>query len=79
MTNTQDGECPMCSGKMSVGTTTFTVDYGQGLFIARNVPAEVCDQCGESWITDETAEHLERLLHGAKTSRRQIEVIDMAA
>jgi hypothetical protein len=49
------------------------------LLIARNVPAVVCEQCGEAWITDESAQRLESLLNDAKAARRQLEIVDLAA
>lgn len=72
-------ECPICSGNMIKGTTTFTVDYDKGVIVIRHVPALVCNQCGESWIEDEQSEKLEVLVQEAKSHSRQIEVIDMAA
>jgi YgiT-type zinc finger domain-containing protein len=71
--------CALCGGGLTNSTTTFTVDYGHGLFVARHVPAQVCNQCGESWIDDETSAHLEELLQQAKSRHAAFEVIDMAA
>ena len=79
MTEIQNSRCPLCGGGILAGTTTFAVDYRDGLFIARNVPAEVCEQCGESWIGDISAARLESLLQAAKAARRQVEIIDLAA
>lgn len=45
-------QCPLCSGKVQPGTTTFTVDLTTGVVVVRNVPAWVCTQCGEDWIED---------------------------
>lgn len=71
--------CPICGGSLEDGTTTFTVDYGQGVFVARHVPAQVCSQCGESWIDDKTSVRLEELLQQAKNRQAAVEVIDLAA
>ena len=75
----KDDNCPLCSGRMDAGTTTFTVDYEQGLIVVRHVPARVCTQCGEAWIEDEQSQKLESLVLEAKKHERQLEVIDMAA
>ena len=72
-------QCPICGGAFESGTTTFTVDYGKGVFIARHVPAEICGQCGEAWIDDVTSQKLEAMLLEAKERNAAIEVIDMAA
>ena len=71
--------CALCGGVLMNSTTTFTVDYGHGLFVARHVPAQVCKQCGESWINEQTSAHLEALLRQAKSRHAAFEVIDMAA
>ncbi len=71
--------CPLCGGKQNPGTTTFTVDKGRVLVVVRNVPAMVCDQCGEAWIMDSVAEDLEIIVSEARAKRSQVEVIDMAA
>lgn len=72
-------KCPVCSGRMIEGTTTFTVDYDKGVIVIRHVPALVCDQCGESWVEDSQSEKLEALVQEAKSHSRQLEVIDMVA
>ncbi|MBI3008416.1 MAG: type II toxin-antitoxin system MqsA family antitoxin [Candidatus Omnitrophica bacterium] len=69
--------CAICGGDKKAGTSTFTVDYGVGILVARNVPAKVCQQCGESWVNDVMAKKLEDKTKEAKTSRRQLEVIDL--
>ena len=49
------------------------------MFVVRHVPAEVCDQCGEAWIDDETSARLEELLANVKERKAEVEIIDMAA
>jgi len=75
----KNNQCPICSGSMIKGTTTFTVDYDKGVIVIRHVPALVCNQCGESWIEDKQSEKLEELVQEAKSHARQLEVIDMVA
>ncbi len=71
--------CPLCGGRYDIGTTTFTVDYSVGVLVVRQIPAGICSPCGEAWINDETSAELERLVLEAKSTRRQFEVIDLAA
>ncbi len=72
-------KCLLCKGKIGEGTTTFTVDYGNGLIVIRNVPARVCSMCGEAWIDDPVAERLEGIVQEAKGKNCQLEVVDLAA
>jgi YgiT-type zinc finger domain-containing protein len=71
--------CPLCSGEFSIGTTTVTADFGNGVVVVRHVPARVCSQCGEAWIEDADATRLEGLVEQAKAKGTPVEVIDLAA
>lgn len=71
----QKSLCPLCGGRKVSGKTTHTVDLGFGVVIIRNVPAAVCDQCGEEWIGAEMARKLERLVGEAREKKLQVEVM----
>jgi len=73
--NKHTSYCPLCKGKRSPGTTTFTVDMGFGVVVVRNVPAQVCTQCGEEWIEDNIAERLEKIVDNARRKQLQVEVM----
>lgn len=70
-------QCPMCSGKVEPGTTTFTVDLKTGVVIVRNVPAFVCTQCGEDWIDNPVSIELENIAERAKRQGAQLEMVSM--
>lgn len=67
--------CPLCGGKKSEGSTTFTADLGFGVVVVRNVPASVCEQCGEDWIDNETMISLESIVEDAKENKSEIEMV----
>ncbi len=72
---TQDyGRCPLCGGEKMAGKTTFTVDLKFGVVVIREVPALVCDQCGEAWFEDNVAEQLEQVVSEARIKHPVIEV-----
>ena len=67
--------CPIChGGKKKWGTTTFTVDLGDGVEVVRDVPALVCDLCETDWIQDDSAEILEQIVLNAKQKHLVVEV-----
>ena len=72
-----ESRCPLCGGVKRPGTTTYSVDLGVGVIVVRNVPAMVCDQCGEAWIDAGTAKELERMTDDARQQRRQVEVVTL--
>ena len=70
--------CPLCGGNKTDGRTTFTADLGSGVVVVRRVRATVCSQCGEEWIDDATARHLEQIVNEARAGRREVEVMAFA-
>ncbi len=71
--------CPICSGSVQQGTTTFTADLGHGVVVVRHVPARVCSLCGEAWVEEAQAAQLETIVESTRDNKRQFEVIDLAA
>jgi len=64
--------CPICGGEKEASTTSFTIDYKEGLALVRDVPATVCLQCGEEWINDEVASKLEEIVALTKKQNQEI-------
>jgi YgiT-type zinc finger domain-containing protein len=61
--------CPICGQEaLGSGTTTFTADTGGTVVVVRDVPADVCANCGEAFINDSVAAELEALVLEAKAS-----------
>lgn len=45
--------CVICkSGTLEAGKTTVTLERGRTLIVFRRVPAEICPNCGESYLND---------------------------
>ena len=76
---TKESICPLCKGTMGPGKTTFTVDFGSGLVVFRNVPATVCQQCGEAWLSDSVASSVEEIVQEARSGQREFEVVNLSA
>lgn len=70
-----NNRCPVCEGKKTKGTTTYTVDLGFGVVVVRNVPAKICAQCGEEWIDASVARSLENIVLTAKSKHSLVEVV----
>lgn len=63
---------------MEQGETTFTVDFGSGVVVVRNVPATVCSQCGMEWIDDDIAAKVEVIVKEAKNRHSVVEVMSLS-
>lgn len=70
--------CPVCGGSVQPDTTTFSVDLKSGVVVVRNVPAYVCQQCGEEWLDDEQSAKLEKIVNRARQENSQLEMISMS-
>lgn len=61
--------CPICGEEaLGRGTTTFAADADGTVVVVRDVPADVCANCGEAFIGDALAVELEALVAEAKQS-----------
>ena len=47
-------KCPICrSGELQAGFITVTLERGTSIIVFRGVPADVCDTCGEEYLSAE--------------------------
>lgn len=61
-------KCFYCKGNTAETTTKFIVDLGQCVVIVKNVPARICQQCGETSYSNEVAQQLEKIVAAVKQS-----------
>ncbi len=54
--------CDLCGGELRPGKTTLEFWRGQELIVIKDLPADVCEQCGEAYLSVETSERLDRFL-----------------
>lgn len=71
----EENICPVCGGRKQNASTTFTADLETGVVVVRNVPASICSQCGEEWISNKTAHLLEKITEQAREKHCQFEVV----
>ncbi len=69
-------ECFLCKGKLENKNTTFMVELDNCIIIIKNVPSQVCKQCGEVSYSNEVAKQLERLVNAVKNTITEITVIN---
>lgn len=59
--------CPLCKGKMEPGTTILPFKMKNGrVIVVLNVPARICEQCGEEYVDMEVVRNVESLLDRAE-------------
>lgn len=71
--------CALCGGDLVPGRITSTTDLDGCVLVVRDVPATVCDQCGEEWLAHATVVELHRLAEDARRRGVVVEVLRMAS
>jgi len=61
MKNNTD-RCDLCGGELSSGVTSLEIWQGESLIVLRDIPADVCGQCGEAYLAPDVSEKLDRFL-----------------
>jgi YgiT-type zinc finger domain-containing protein len=61
-------KCVICKqATTQPGTTTLTLERGGATFVIKNVPAQVCPNCGEAYVDEQAAA---QVLHTAEQMAR---------
>jgi YgiT-type zinc finger domain-containing protein len=68
----------LCGVGRVPGRVSYSADVGGTVVVVRNVPATVCDRCGEHWFDHATVGHLERIVSEARARGAQVEVLSLA-
>lgn len=69
-------KCFMCKGSLENKQTTFMVDLGNCIVIIKNVPSQVCTQCGEVSYSDDVARHIEKIVNNLRAAITEITVVN---
>ena len=60
-------KCVVCKhGEVKAGETTMTIDRGNMVVVIRNIPALVCETCGEEYVSSEVMKELEIAVERAR-------------
>jgi YgiT-type zinc finger domain-containing protein len=57
------------------GKVNHIVDLGDGIIIIKNVPANICRQCGEYYVDTQTALKLENIVDRVKKEKAEMLII----
>jgi len=60
-------KCPLCKGKMVVGRTILPYELDNGrIIVVINVPALICEQCGDEFIEIAVERKVEKIIDKVK-------------
>ena len=75
MSDLEGAPCFHCpEGGYESGTTTRTLEDGDTVLVVKEVPALVCDKCGDAAFSEEVSERLEGLITEAVAAGVESEV-----
>lgn len=73
-------KCVICKhGETALGTTTVLLQRGETTVVIKGVPAEICDNCGEYYLSEETTRQVLALAEAAVAQGAEVEVLRFAA
>jgi len=71
----QSDRCSVCGALLREQTITYAQTVGENLFVVDDVPAQVCPQCGETYLAPDTADALQEIgQRDALTPKRTVAV-----
>jgi len=66
-------KCDLCGGKIKHELISYTLLFEGHWIIVENVPADVCQQCGEKLFAPETVEHLQKIIWSQRKPAKNIQ------
>lgn len=72
--------CVICkNGETRLGHVTVTLQRGECTVIIKEVPADVCQNCGEHYVSEEISAELQRRVEKAAGTGDEVTVLLYAA
>lgn len=72
-------KCIVCHhGDTHDGTTTVTFHRGDQTLVINEVPAHVCENCGEAYVAEDITDQILRMAADARRARAQVLVRNFA-
>jgi len=72
--------CSICkNGRTRSGTTTLVFERGNSTIIVKNVPAEICDNCDESYLLENISRDVLELVNKEIGKGIEVEILNFAA
>lgn len=73
-------KCVLCKqGETRPGQVTVTLQRGETTVIFKGVPADVCENCGEYYLSEKIAKQVMRRAEESAESGAEVEILRFAA
>ncbi len=72
--------CTICKhGETAPGHTTVTLEQAGTVAVIRNVPAQICQECGEYYLDSTTSKRVLEQGEAAASRKVEVEIVPFAA
>ncbi len=72
--------CTICKhGKTTAGLTTLIFQRGKSTIIIKGVPADICDNCSESFISEDISKEILDIADREVKKGIEVEILNYAA
>ncbi len=73
-------KCVICKmGETSVGQVTVTLQRGELTVLIKNVPAQICENCGEYYLSDDITDQVLKQAEASAAKNAEVEILRFAA
>ncbi len=72
-------KCPLCGGGMDEGVTTMPFFIAEKVVVIKNVPAEICADCGEAYMQSRVVGDIESILDRLEELHSEVSIIHYKA
>lgn len=62
-------KCSVCGGELESRFVTYTKEHNKQLVAIGNVPAQVCQRCGEEYFAPAVVDELHRIIQAGKWTK----------
>ena len=67
--------CYFCGGRLEASVTMLPFVVGNNIVIIKQIPAEVCTQCGEAVMNNDVAKRVDGILKQAHKSGFEVSIV----
>ena len=72
-------KCRMCkNGNTATGTHTVTLEKNDTVLVVRQVPADICENCGEYYLDADVSTTLWEMVNRAVKHHAELEILNYA-
>lgn len=72
--------CVICkTGNTSPGRATISLQRGDTTVVIKDVPADICDNCGEHYLSEEMTRRVLEMAEAAVVKGAEVEILRWAA